>query len=224
MGMFDDVKCEMGLPNRPNWLNSDKTFQTKDLACQMDTYTIQADGTIFGVDGWTKERFTLEDDNCTINFYTDESSGDYSFWVEYKAIIQNGKVKEILCVENRSDVRLSQQEEQEIDLNYPRDQHSQTIIVPNVGECVYDVVSLFTPDSELQEQTIVYKTDEQFCAIDFKGRLQIHENYLCGRNYYVSEEEGREHLAKFAEQCEAYKQAYDAKLQDKKDKLMNGLR
>lgn len=41
MGMFDDVKCEYPLPDE--WAQ-DLGFQTKDLHCLMDQYTITKEG------------------------------------------------------------------------------------------------------------------------------------------------------------------------------------
>lgn len=41
MGMFDTVKCEFKLPNP---LHQDLEFQTKDLECVLDDYTITRDG------------------------------------------------------------------------------------------------------------------------------------------------------------------------------------
>jgi hypothetical protein len=40
MGMFDDIRCEMPLPKV--WPS--QNFQTKSLDCEMDRYTITADG------------------------------------------------------------------------------------------------------------------------------------------------------------------------------------
>lgn len=41
MGLFDTVKCEYPLPNS---LHQDLEFQTKDLECLLDHYTITRDG------------------------------------------------------------------------------------------------------------------------------------------------------------------------------------
>lgn len=40
MGMFDDVRCERELPDGFDG----RDFQTKDFACELDKYTITADG------------------------------------------------------------------------------------------------------------------------------------------------------------------------------------
>jgi hypothetical protein len=41
MGLYDTVKCEYPLPEP---LHQDLEFQTKDLECLMDHYTITRDG------------------------------------------------------------------------------------------------------------------------------------------------------------------------------------
>lgn len=47
MGMFDHLRCHYPLP-LPGL--EEALFQTKDLDCQLDTYEIRADGTLWGED------------------------------------------------------------------------------------------------------------------------------------------------------------------------------
>lgn len=49
MGMFDYIKCEMELPSKITF----DEYQTKGLDCTMDTYIIQENGAIAGLDEWT---------------------------------------------------------------------------------------------------------------------------------------------------------------------------
>jgi hypothetical protein len=42
MGMFDNVRCDVPLPD--GYRAEGNVFQTKDLDCDMDTYVIRADG------------------------------------------------------------------------------------------------------------------------------------------------------------------------------------
>jgi hypothetical protein len=67
MGMFDYVRCELPLPDgldlkheyESRGFKEDKLFQTKDLDCLLDTYTITKDGRLkssdeqdLNYDGW----------------------------------------------------------------------------------------------------------------------------------------------------------------------------
>lgn len=84
MGMFDDVKCEVPLPDGYNG----EWFQTKDFECSMlDKYVIRADGRLLRYD---------EDTNFhgILNFY-DLKNG---VWHEYNAKFTDGKLIEIVHV------------------------------------------------------------------------------------------------------------------------------
>ena len=51
MGMFDYLRCEVPLPDG----TPDLEWQTKDLVCELDTFTIRADGSLWG------EAYEIED-------------------------------------------------------------------------------------------------------------------------------------------------------------------
>jgi len=48
MGLYDYIRVEYALPGRPEWAGD---FQTKDLDCCMDRFTITADGRFLRDDG-----------------------------------------------------------------------------------------------------------------------------------------------------------------------------
>ena len=90
MGMYDYVVCRAPLPGvSPKWMKDGHPFQTKDFDCQMETYTIEADG-----------RFSLPDFTGVIGFYDSNivASGPALYTrdgediesVEYIAEIANG--------------------------------------------------------------------------------------------------------------------------------------
>ena len=92
MGMFDDVHVDYPLPDC-----SYTEFQTKDLECTLEQYTISADGKLLsnGVD----IAF-----HGILNFYTyDKSPGerDVAEWYEYDAKFTDGQLVSITRVYNR---------------------------------------------------------------------------------------------------------------------------
>lgn len=52
MGMYDDIKCEVPLPD--DYTPKDGVFQTKDFDCELTTYTITKDGRLVS-DDWHYE-------------------------------------------------------------------------------------------------------------------------------------------------------------------------
>lgn len=115
MGMFDYVRCEVDLPNRPVQ-DKDELFQTKDFANMMETYVIcqngqiyrerwdydwqEDEGSMFGgyfnkVEGSFRREY-LTDCEGEITFYNSIplSNGQYR-WVEYTARFTNGKLESI---------------------------------------------------------------------------------------------------------------------------------
>jgi len=122
MGLFDDLRVKMLLPNWPSDIPVRESFQTKDLDCCMQVYKIDEEGQLWleKMDGerqddpaawleWKWVNVTYEwikqDLTTTINFYDSFSTSDYekfsSGWIEYRAVITEGKVSKIELVEYR---------------------------------------------------------------------------------------------------------------------------
>lgn len=77
MGMFDTIKCEYKLPVPANldWIDfnliQDKEFQTKDMDCVLNEYTITQDGRLM----LKKAEYKwVDDDNSFLKGYLDEVS------------------------------------------------------------------------------------------------------------------------------------------------------
>lgn len=95
MGMYDNVKCERPLPG-PLHPKYSEWLQSKDMHCEMDTYTITADGRLVGPHGWLPEYHGV------LNFYTYEGGGEpgtFGMWFEYEAKFTDGNLQGIKCVE-----------------------------------------------------------------------------------------------------------------------------
>jgi len=86
MGMFDEIFCEAPLPGpiKPKT----KSFQSKDLECLLDLYTITKDGRLL------KDQHLCEYHGM-LNFYTYEREGDYRYWFEYEAKFTDGILQHI---------------------------------------------------------------------------------------------------------------------------------
>jgi hypothetical protein len=83
MGMFDDIRCEMPLPEWPE--GEVPYFQTKDMDCALDHYTITKEGRLI-LDGKDRQHHGF------LNFYTSTKGGD---WYEYNAKFTDGTIVEI---------------------------------------------------------------------------------------------------------------------------------
>lgn len=83
MGMFDTVCLEAPLPDEGEALRGEAWWQTKDLACCGDVYTIIPEGRLLD-DG---NRDTCFDGS--LNFYTMD---DDDKWYEYYAIFRDGNL------------------------------------------------------------------------------------------------------------------------------------
>jgi len=99
MGMFDDVRVEVPLPDGAIL----DGFQTKDFECLLDTYTIRSDGELWR-DVWANS----EEENCErvdfhgkFYFYTFTDEGNaVNSWHEYEAKFTDGRLVEIVVLES----------------------------------------------------------------------------------------------------------------------------
>jgi len=96
MGLFDTIYCEYPLPN-PEYQALD--FQTKNLDCGMDTYTITRDGRLIrrarkGVRGQVGEiECPLHGDIRIYTSLRNEDSPENRTWVEYVVRFTHGRVE-----------------------------------------------------------------------------------------------------------------------------------
>lgn len=94
MGMFDELRCDYPLPDRPEWASD--VFQTKDTDCFMLMHHITADGRLLLQEWKDGKRTEPEPTNWTgsMNIYTgrkDVSFSDQS-WYEVVLLIRHGRV------------------------------------------------------------------------------------------------------------------------------------
>jgi hypothetical protein len=100
MGMFDTVYCQYPLPNPRH---QDLDFQTKDLECLLDTYTITREGRLVqhAKSGWGTERLDRDVEwplHADLRFYTSVKTEEPS-WIEYVARFTHGRVEWIRPLE-----------------------------------------------------------------------------------------------------------------------------
>lgn len=121
MGMFDEITCKMELPIEGL---QGRVFQTKDTPMQsLDRYEIREDGTLWHQDYDIEDK---SDPNATglarlagcmsavnkrwahalitreINFYGFKDDDNCIGWIEFKAVVFDGKVQRIELIENKS--------------------------------------------------------------------------------------------------------------------------
>jgi hypothetical protein len=100
MGMFDTLYCQYPLPNPRH---QDLDFQTKDLECLLDTYTITQDGWLVqhAKRGWGAGRLVRDIEwplHGDLRFYTSVKTEEPS-WIEYVARFTHGRIEWIRPIE-----------------------------------------------------------------------------------------------------------------------------
>lgn len=100
MGLFDTIYCQYPLPNPRH---QDLDFQTKDLECLLDTYTITQEGwsVQHAKRGWGAERQVRDVEwplHGDLRFYTSVKTEEPS-WIEYVARFTHGRVEWIRPIE-----------------------------------------------------------------------------------------------------------------------------
>jgi hypothetical protein len=93
MGLFDTVYCQYPLPDARH---QDLDFQTKDLECLLDEYTITRDGRLLRHarrSGRGPERDVEWPLHGDIRIYTSVASGEERTWVEYRVRFTHGRVE-----------------------------------------------------------------------------------------------------------------------------------
>ena len=101
MGMFDTIRFDAPLPGIPLPEGVEPEFQTKDLDCYLENYTVNVDGFLIGPHReflyWTG---TMEFYTCNTaaadgkgNVFT--RNGEDNFWAEYKAEFRFGTLQSV---------------------------------------------------------------------------------------------------------------------------------
>ena len=111
--MFDYIKCEYPLPLTdeikealPDQDWSEINFQTKSFDCTLENHTIEDDGQIYAerLDRYIDEEGELQEKEIGIEklewtgellFYFDFFQEEHDLWIEFKALVWKGDIKEI---------------------------------------------------------------------------------------------------------------------------------
>tara|TARA_B100000287_G_C20263045_1_gene634819 strand:- start:25 stop:600 length:576 start_codon:yes stop_codon:yes gene_type:complete len=146
MGMFDYLKCEYSLPlteeikkELPEQDWSTINFQTKSFDCALDNYMIEDDGQIYveKLDRFINNKGELQESSTGIervewsgevNFYFDFFKEDYDIWIEFKALVWKGELKEIELLnfsKTDNDYRVELQEKFTKEVKKREDKHKK---------------------------------------------------------------------------------------------------
>lgn len=172
MGMFDYIKCKMNLPDSPpSFVTPDYQFQTKDLECMMETYEIDANGKIEGLEDWTGE-ISFYNDNGAVwsdGLIFTRDGRDYES-VEYKATVINGVVTDIAEVEKERKPALSRSVLDEVDKKFGNiEQPDIDMSEPEIGQKMW---LQHGGADKGREITIKLKSENQVAYIDERGNIQ----------------------------------------------------
>ncbi len=110
MGLFDEVICEFPLPGWPE--GEEPRFQTKDLDCFMETFSITSDGRLLAARderatsgtapsaGWRDAEY-----HDYLVFYTSLERPGGREWFEYRAKVTDGQLVDLERIQERAMVR-----------------------------------------------------------------------------------------------------------------------
>lgn len=94
MGMFDDLRCDVPLPDGA--VPPGTWFQTKDFDRQLDDYAITEGGRLVKLGPRDGDQVTDMNWHGPVNFYT---FGPDNAWCEYDAKFTDGQLVEIVVTE-----------------------------------------------------------------------------------------------------------------------------
>lgn len=215
MGMFDYIKCEMGLPSNITF----DEYQTKDLNCTMETYTIQENGAIDGLEGWTGQ----------IEFYNSNTSagafgqsfvteGNEFRAVTFLATVLNGFVANIEVVEESQSAALSMTDYRLCFEQVPEIQVEINQSDFNIGQ---DAWLQYGGGDEGRAVKVVYLNSRHVVLEDADQRI-YKEHYPCHLLFHTKEDGSAEKFASTetwrlrTEWCNALLESRVKKLEDTK--------
>lgn len=100
MGMFDEVRFTRAMPDG---FTAKGTYQTKDLACELDVYEVGDDDRLKKVATCFDGALAVPEDqdfHGWLRFYTfSKGEGCHEVWREYRAKFTDGNLVQIVVVE-----------------------------------------------------------------------------------------------------------------------------
>ncbi len=212
--MYDYIRCEYPLPgNPPSWATE---FQTKDLGCEMEQYTITADGRLTGGD--------FSDFTGTISFYdnnvvasgpgTYTRNGEDAQWVEYRVIFVDGKLINIKEIENRSQRSMKYEpcrypELTPEDLKRIQDRRAESLI----GKTMWLWWGSLNPEHKGYPVTVVIENDKEWIAQAQDGSFEKVDRYQRDNCLFDSYADAKSHNDERKARWERKKQEYEAAIQ-----------
>jgi hypothetical protein len=194
MGMYDYIICEAPIVGGlPEWTRH--TFQTKDLDCTLELYTISKDG-----------NFSKVDFSGTLNFYTNNivgsgpglytSEGEDAESIDCEAIFLHGKLVEPIKVQRKSEPAWPAKRQRiPIDQISTRTQEEQNKRNTEslIGKRFY---VLWGGQTEGYWATVVCENDRQLCVKHEKdsgfyktGQFELIDRFYRDHIFWDSEEE-----------------------------------
>ena len=132
MSTYDELVCNYPLPGSPPaFIKAGHAFQTKDFDCQLQTYTIHADGSFSKPDFSGVVHFYTT--NWSINAYGFTFTLDGTDWisVEYEAEFAKGRLKSLVEISHESSPALPTSAYYECKL-FPKPKNKADFSVGNV--------------------------------------------------------------------------------------------
>lgn len=104
MGMFDELRAINITHEKFDRAHNGLRFQTKDIECQMFDYCV-FNGVLYieaeyGADGYKRHDKAVKSHHTgEVNIYTDLTTNDIEYWIEYDLMFENGVLIDVVAHE-----------------------------------------------------------------------------------------------------------------------------
>lgn len=215
MGMYDTVVCEYPLPGLPEEIWA-KRFQTKDLECLLEEYTLRQDGTFSYNDYFNGEITIYADNIVAIGPGTYTRDGEDARRLEYRLTFQDGMLvtaeQTVNSTERAAPVALLHKLDRPLPTPEEIEEINRIQSESLVGRTMYLKYGGF--DSECNAVTVIAETENEWVIKDQHGNAAIVGRFSRDTTFFDSVEDAKtyddERKARWKAKEEAYQEAISA--------------
>lgn len=197
MGMFDYVRCQYPLPGNPSPTVQGADFQTKDLDCLLDLYTIERDGALKDKNGQlvniTAELHIYCSNVVASGPGTYTANGEDQEWGDYTFTFVDGIARSVTI--NDVGRRPALKSSDHWDHRTPGEIAEQSAIAERAEEAINQQPSIClwwgSMDNKEGVMVDVVAREGEQIVVRHDGNLEIIASWQAGSTVFASIEDGR---------------------------------